>query len=151
MPSSSAGRAAARAGGRCSPPTARPAWQFDLGEFALRDASISAEDRRTKPAAKVLIAPLSLKVTGASLDLAKPVNVALDTKINDTGTLNVTGEITPQPVAANLKLKLDGIELAAVQPYIAQYTSMTLLAGGWAAMPRYATARSNPRCSSAEI
>ncbi len=108
---------------------AGPAWRFELGEFALRDASISAEDRRTKPAAKVLIAPLSLKVNGASLDLAKPVHVALDTKINDTGSLNVEGEVTPQPVAANLNLKLDGIELAAVQPYIAQYTSMTLLAG----------------------
>jgi hypothetical protein len=105
------------------------AWQFALGEFALRDASISAEDRRTKPAAKVMIAPLSIKVTGASLDLAKPVSVQLDSKINDTGTLNVAGEITPQPAAANLNLKLDGIELAALQPYVAQYTSMTLLAG----------------------
>jgi hypothetical protein len=108
---------------------AGPAWQFELGEFALQDASISAEDRRTKPVAKVLIAPLSIKVTGASLDLAKPVSVALDAKINDSGTLNVSGEITPQPAAANLSLKLDGIELAAVQPYIAQYTSMTLLTG----------------------
>ena len=108
---------------------ASAAWKFELGEFALRDASISAEDRRTKPAAKVLIAPLSVKVTGVSLDLAKPVNVALDAKINGTGTLNVAGDITPQPVAANLNLKLNGIELAAIQPYIAQYTSMTLLAG----------------------
>jgi Domain of Unknown Function (DUF748) len=108
---------------------AGPAWKFELGEFGLHDASLSAEDRRTKPAAKVLIAPLSIKVTGASLDLAKPVSVALDTKVNDTGTLNVAGEITPQPVAADLNLKLDGIELAAIQPYIAQYTSMTLLAG----------------------
>jgi hypothetical protein len=108
---------------------AGPAWQFELGEFALQDASISAEDRRTKPVAKVLIAPLSIKVTGASLDLAKVVSVALDAKINNTGTVNVAGEITPQPVAANLNLKLDGIELAAIQPYLAQYTSMTLLAG----------------------
>ncbi len=108
---------------------AADAWKFDLGEFALHGASISTEDRRTKPVVKVLIAPLSIKVTGASLDLAKPVSLALDTKINDTGTLNVAGEITPQPVAANLNLKLDGIELAAIQPYVAQYTSMTLLAG----------------------
>jgi hypothetical protein len=110
-------------------PDTGAAWQFELGEFALHDASISAEDRRTKPAAKVLIAPLSIKVTGASLDLAKPVSVALDAKINDTGALNVTGQISPQPVAANLNLKLDGVELSAVQPYIAQYTSMTLLTG----------------------
>jgi hypothetical protein len=132
-----------------SPPAAAPAvspanaagpvWQYELGEFALQDASISAEDRRTKPVAKVLIAPLSIKVKGASLDLAKPVSVALDTKINDSGTLNVEGEITPQPMAANLNLKLNGIELAAVQPYIAQYTSMTLLSGrlGGEAKVRY--------------
>ena len=106
-----------------------PAWAYELREFALRDASISAEDRRTKPAAKVLLSPLSIQVMGASLNLSKPLNVTLDTKINDTGTLNVTGDITPQPVAANLNLKLGGIELAAVQPYLAQYTSMTLLTG----------------------
>jgi Domain of Unknown Function (DUF748) len=106
-----------------------PAWQFDLREFALRDASISAEDRRTKPAAKVLIAPLSVKVIGANLDLTKALTVALDAKINDTGSLNVTGVLTPQPLDVNLSLKLAGIELAAIQPYIAQYTSMTLLAG----------------------
>jgi len=108
---------------------AGPPWTFDLREFALAEASISAEDRRTKPVAKVLIAPLSIKVMGASLDLAKPLNVALDAKINGAGTLNVTGDVTPQPVAANLNLKLGGIELAVAQPYIAQYTSMTLMAG----------------------
>ncbi|HTD73635.1 MAG TPA: DUF748 domain-containing protein [Steroidobacteraceae bacterium] len=110
-------------------PKSGPAWGYELREFALRDASLSAEDRRTKPAAKVLLAPLTIEVMGVSLDLAKPLNVTLDTKINDTGTLNVAGDVTPQPVAANLNLKLGGIELAAVQPYLAQYTSMTLLAG----------------------
>jgi Domain of Unknown Function (DUF748) len=108
---------------------AGPEWHYDLREFALRDASISAEDRRTRPAAKVLLAPLSIKVDGASLNLAKPLSMSLDTKINGTGSLNVTGDVTPQPVAANLSVKLADIELGAIQPYIAQYTSMTLLAG----------------------
>jgi Domain of Unknown Function (DUF748) len=108
---------------------AGPAWSFDLREFALNDAHISAEDRRTKPVAKVVIAPLSVKVTGASLDLAKPLNVSLDAKINGAGTLNITGDVTPQPMTADLNVKLNGIELAVAQPYIAQYTSMTLMAG----------------------
>jgi hypothetical protein len=113
-------------GGGAAPASA---WAFDLREFTLRDARVSAEDRRTKPAAKVLLAPLSIKVTGANLDLGKPLNVQLDAKINDAGSLNATGVVTPQPLDANLTLKLDGVELAAIQPYIAQYTSMTLLAG----------------------
>jgi hypothetical protein len=115
------------AGAAPAPAPAR-AWQFDLREFALTDAAISAEDRRTKPGAKVLLAPLSIKVNGVNLDLAKPLSVALDTRIN-AGSLNVTGTVTPQPMAADLSLKMAGIELAALQPYIAQYTSMTLMAG----------------------
>ena len=129
----------AAAGGSAAPAAATPVssaaasptppWKFDLGEFALREASISAEDRSASPAVKVLLAPLSLKVNGASLDLAKPVTVALDTHINETGSLSVNGDVTPQPLSASLALKLDGIELKAVQPYIAQRTSMTLLSG----------------------
>ena len=104
-------------------------WKIDLHEFALREASISAEDRTVQPAAKVLLAPLSLTVQGASLDLAKPVNVAFDTKINQTGSLSVDGQVTPRPLAAAVKVKLAGIDLTAAQPYIAQRTAMVLRSG----------------------
>jgi hypothetical protein len=109
-------------------PAAAP-WTFDLHEFTLNEASISAEDRGTSPAVKVLLAPLSLKVADVSLDLSKPVTVSLDTHINGAGSLSVNGAVTPQPLSADVALKLDGIELKAVQPYIAQHTSMTLLSG----------------------
>jgi Domain of Unknown Function (DUF748) len=109
---------------------AGPAWQFTLREFALQDASISAEDRSVRPATKLLLAPLSVKLEGASLDLSKAVSLNLDTKVNDKGSLHVTGEITPQPIDAKLAIKLSNIDLAAVQPYIAQQTSLTLLSGG---------------------
>jgi hypothetical protein len=116
-------------GGASARDTPAPGWKFDLREFSLADALISAEDRRTKPAAQVMLAPLSIKINGASLDLAKPLNISLDTKINDSGSLNVSGTVTPQTLAADLSLKLAGIELAALQPYVAQYTSMTLKSG----------------------
>jgi Domain of Unknown Function (DUF748) len=119
----------ASATGAAGPTASTAPWTFDLREFALNEASVSAEDRATKPAAKVLLAPLSVKVAGVSLDLAKPVTVTVDTHINETGSLNVSGDVTPQPLSANLALKLADIELKAIQPYIAQHTSMTLLAG----------------------
>ncbi|MGO9934803.1 MAG: DUF748 domain-containing protein [Steroidobacteraceae bacterium] len=108
---------------------AGPQWRFDLREFAVKDASISAQDRSTQPPAQVDLAPLSLKIEGASLDLGKPLTVALDTKIDATGTLKLSGQITPQPLSANLGIKLESVGLPALQPYLAQYTSMTLLAG----------------------
>ena len=90
---------------------------------------LSVEDRGPQPAVQVLLAPFSLKVEGASLDLAKPVTVSLDTKVNNQGSLSATGAVTPQPIGADLSIKLTDIPLAVAQPYIARYTSMTLLAG----------------------
>jgi hypothetical protein len=112
-----------------APASAAPAWAVSLHELALRDADISAEDRSTRPAASVHLAPLSISVADASLDLAKPVHVTLATKINDSGSLNVDGQITPKPVTADLSMKLSGIDLTLAQPYIAQRTSMTLKSG----------------------
>jgi hypothetical protein len=112
-----------------TPTSAAAPWTFDLREFALNEAAISAEDRSTSPAVKVELAPLSLKAAGVSLDLSKPLTMSLDTHINGAGSLSVSGDVTPQPLSANVALKLDGIDLKAVQPYIAQHTSMTLLGG----------------------
>jgi len=112
-----------------TPASATPAWNVSLHEFALRDASISAEDRGTRPAATVVLAPLSITIADASLDLSKPVRLTLDTKINQSGSLHVDGQITPKPLTADLSMKLAGIELAALQPYIGRRTSMTLLSG----------------------
>jgi hypothetical protein len=108
---------------------AAPPWTVSLHEFALRDADISAEDRSTKPAASVHLAPLTLTVADASMDLSKPVHLTVATKINDSGSLNLDGQITPKPLTADLSMKLAGVELAVAQPYIAQRTSMTLLSG----------------------
>ena len=112
-----------------APAAAAPPWSFDLREFELQDAEISAEDRSTTPAVKLALAPLSIKVGGASLDLTKPLSVSLDARINDAGSVNVSGDVTPQPLSASVTVKLADIELKAIQPYIAQHTSMTLLGG----------------------
>ena len=109
-------------------PTGQP-WNVSLKEFALRDADISAEDRSTQPAASVHLAPLSITLADASLDLAKPVHLTLDTKINESGSLNLDGQVTPKPLTADLSMKLAGIDLLLAQPYIAQRTSMTLKSG----------------------
>ena len=109
--------------------SAAPPWRFDLREFSLQAASLSAEDRSTKPVAKLLLAPFSVKLTGLSQDLTKSVGFELDTGINGPGSLQLGGDVTPQPLAANLSVKLGGVDLTAIQPYLQQYTAMTLLGG----------------------
>jgi hypothetical protein len=129
VPAPAAAAAPAVAAGSGATPAASPPWQFEVLKVDLRDASLSAEDRSTHPAVKALLAPFALQVDGASQDLSKPVKIALDTRINERGSLTVTGDVAPQPMMANLILKFAGIDLAAAQPYIAQLASMTLLQG----------------------
>lgn len=130
-PESAAPPAPSMTGGTPAAVSSSPAapWKVDLRELAVRGAGVSVEDRRVQPAAKVLLAPLSLTVQHATLDLAKPVKVALETEINETGSLAVDGELTAQPLAAAVRVKLAGIDLTAAQPYIAQHTAMSLRSG----------------------
>ena len=104
-------------------------WQYDVRKFVLRDASLSVEDRSVHPAVKVLLAPFGVEASGISQDLSKPLTVSLDTHINEGGSLSATGEVVPQPATANLSVKLVGLDLAPLQPYIGQRTAMTLLTG----------------------
>jgi hypothetical protein len=111
-------------------PAAKSAtWAYDVREFDLREANVSAEDRTVRPVVAVVLAPISLTVKGVSQDLSKPVDVNLDMRIDEQGSLAANGTVTPQPALADLSAKLDGIDLTLVQPYIAQHTAMTLRSG----------------------
>ena len=115
------------------PAAASPPWTLDLRHFELREASLALEERSVRPAARVVLAPLSLSVDGASLDLTQPVKVGLNTKINDVGELNVSGSVAPMPLAGDLEVKAAKIALKDLQPYVAERTAMTLLDGNLSA------------------
>jgi hypothetical protein len=104
-------------------------WSIDMRQFEIRDASIACEDRSVSPAVKVLLAPLSLRVDAATQDLTKPLTVSLDTRINEAGSLTVSGQVTPKPVLADLDVKLKDLDLTTIQPYLAELTAMTLMSG----------------------
>jgi hypothetical protein len=104
-------------------------WQFDLKQFELHEASLALEDRTTQPSAKLLLAPLNINVSDISQDLAKPVSVQVDTHLNEAGVLSVSGQVTPDPLLADVTVKLDAVDLTAIQPYLARASGLTLLTG----------------------
>jgi hypothetical protein len=116
-----------------APAPATGPWAVNLREFDLRDANVSFQDRSTKPAAVFVLAPLSLRVTGAGSDLSRAVQIQFDTHVNQDGEVDVSGDVTPQPLLANLDLKVAKFDLKAMQPYVAQQTAMTLLSGRFGA------------------
>lgn len=122
-------------------------WTYDVGAVVLRDAHLSFEDRTVQPTVKGVFGSVSLQVTGASQDLTKPIHVMLDTRINDQGSLSVSGTLNPQPGSADVVVKAAGIDLTVLQPYIAQRSSLTLQGGvlGAQATVHYGAPSTTPR------
>ncbi|MFO1406887.1 MAG: DUF748 domain-containing protein [Steroidobacteraceae bacterium] len=132
-PPEPAAAAPATAATPAAPPAqpARPAtpWTATVGTFALEGAHIDFEDRRAEPARRFQVAPLDITVKGASLDLARPVDLTVSAVVNDVAPFRAEGTVTPSPMAADLAIKLDGARMTILQPYVLPVADLTITEG----------------------
>jgi hypothetical protein len=138
---SPASTAAAPAAVAAAQPAGRPAasaasatpWTVTVASVALRDAAVSYEDRALQPVARFELAPLSITVSNASLDLSRPLPVQFDASINDSATLKGSGQVIPEPFAADVDIDLAGFPLRDLQPYVNGTTDLRIQRGTVAA------------------
>ena len=115
-----------------APPAADVAaapWTVSVPDISVTGLKVSAEDRQVSPAAAVLLDPLNVHVTGLSLAPDDTLDIQLDARVNGTGKLNAHGRVAPRQGSVTAHLEAQHLGLAALQPLLAQYTSMTLLRG----------------------
>lgn len=135
LPPSSAASAPADAAVTQPPPAAAasaaaaPAWTVAAPDIALSAFRISAEDRRMKPAASLLLNPLNVHVAGFSTAPEDTVDVTLDSSVNTVGKIAARAHLPVHPGTLSAHLETSDLPLTMLQPYIAHYTSMTLLKG----------------------
>ena len=104
-------------------------WAVGLAEIAVRNAAVNFEDRSRPPTKTFAIAPLNLAARGASLDLSKPLPVSLDATVNGQSRLKLAGSLTPEPLATELDVALEGARLQILQPYILPLADLTVRSG----------------------
>ena len=104
-------------------------WQLSVTALDVRDASIDLEDRSLAPAVKFAIKPLNVGLQEVTLDLTKPLPIKFDATINGKGSLTGSGRLAPDPIDAEIDIRLDGFDLRDVQPYVAASTDMTITRG----------------------
>ena len=105
------------------------AWTVSVPDIAVTGFRISAEDRRIKPAAALLLNPLNIHVAGFNTSPADTVDVTLDTLVNSVGKISAHAHAPVHPGAISAHVETRDLPLTMLQPYIARYTSMTLLKG----------------------
>jgi len=111
------------------PAATTPAWSVSAPHIAVQNFKVAAEDRTLQPAATLLLSPLNVQVTGFNLSPDDVLDVTVDSGINSSGKVSVQAKVTPQTSAVSATVEIHELPLTALQPYIAHYTSMTLLKG----------------------
>lgn len=108
---------------------AEPAWSVQVPDISVTGFKVSAEDRQVKPAAALVLQPLNIHVAGFNLSPADTLDVALDAGVNGSGKIRTTARVTPKSGALSAHIESSDLGLTILQPYLEQYTSMTLLKG----------------------
>jgi hypothetical protein len=127
---------AAAAGGSGAP------WKLLLARLQIEGADLAFEDRAVAPTVKLRLTPLVLTLDHLSSDGSATLGYDLQTAIDtgrpgakgsgtaDAAQLHASGSFASTPVLASLSVDLKGLNLSALQPYIAQQLPLITLYRG---------------------
>jgi len=98
--------------------------------FVVRNGAVEFIDQTTPEPATLRAEQIQFTATGASADLSENVGVDLAFQwAGGPGTVSVRGTVQPLPLAANLQVVGENLELPPTAPYLQQVMAARLLAG----------------------
>lgn len=122
-------RAATTATARSQAATSPGTWRATMGRLSLDNATVRLEDRTPATPVVMELRGASADLRELSLDLGKPVPVQLRLPIAQGGRIEASGRVSPQPLQADLQLRLDRVALRPLAPYLAQVAYLRLDGG----------------------
>jgi uncharacterized protein involved in outer membrane biogenesis len=111
-----------------SKPPEKP-WLISLRSASVDNYTIRVEDQTTSE--PVTLIAQNLKLRGENISTAKnnKGRLVLSLLLNEKGTISTTGVVSIDPLSANLKTELKGIEIAPLQPYFTDKVKITVTGG----------------------
>jgi hypothetical protein len=128
MPAAPAATTATVPAGEAAAATEQP-WTVTVGGVEVASAAIAFEDRTLTPATRFDLAPVNARVSDISLDLSRPLPVQFDAVINGQARFDASGTLTPEPLAADLDIKLAKARMQILQPYVLPVADLTITRG----------------------
>lgn len=105
---------------------AAPSWHYRIDALNVKDSAANFTDLSTPRPVKLAIKPLDLSVQKISDDMTRPLPVQLKATLNRKGSLNVTGDVTAQPLKLGLKINGNRLDAAAFEPYFGSALNATI-------------------------
>ncbi len=104
-------------------------WHVEVASVDVVRAAVDFEDRMQEPVKKFALAPVNVHVKSASLDLSRPLPVKVDAVINGHAAFDAEGTMTPDPLAADLGIRLAKARMTILQPYVLPLADLTIKGG----------------------
>jgi uncharacterized protein involved in outer membrane biogenesis len=104
-------------------------WLVSLKNLSVDNYTIRVEDQTNSE--PVTITAKNLKVKGENISTAKNTKgkLALSLLLNEKGSISTTGTIGIEPMTADLKMELKGIEISPLQPYFTDKVNINVTEG----------------------
>lgn len=111
------------------PTTEGRPWQILLNDAQLRGYRAHLTDRATEQPVELLVGPLDLDVRQFDSSRQAPFQLRLDSGLGEQGRVHAEGEAGLQPLAAQLAVTLQAIDLRVAEAYLSPYVRLELLGG----------------------
>tara|TARA_R110002073_G_scaffold332890_1_gene519605 strand:- start:1986 stop:5177 length:3192 start_codon:yes stop_codon:yes gene_type:complete len=95
--------------------TSEKAWTTQINYFKLSAASLSFNDTTLTEAVPMVISSLDLTLDKIDLSGIKPLNLTLQAKVNQRGNINTKGSLAWAPLATELDIDLNEVDLVSMQ------------------------------------
>lgn len=104
-------------------------WQISLERFAIVKSQVAFADQTTSPTAEIMVNDFELVLTSINNQNDARFGLQSGMRINETGKLNVNGEVGALPVFAELSVVVDSLALNDFQPYLNASTFVGIKSG----------------------
>ena len=99
------------------PPKEEKPWAVKVGKITVDQYQLKMEDRLPSQPATMLIQDLVLKAGNLTTVRDQRADASLAFRLNGKGNVALDGSVGLNPLAADLKIALKGIEIGPLQPY----------------------------------
>ncbi len=104
-------------------------WIGKVGKLAVEDLGFRFEDQATQPNAVQEIDGFSLHGEGLTNEPNQKGRIALKTRVNKKGSLNVDGSLQVFPLDVAVKVETLAVPLTPLEPYLSQFLNVSVNRG----------------------
>ncbi len=120
-----------RASTHRTPAKAEAPWIIKVDDVALDNWSIKLEDRKFAKQGIVKLDQLALHLKEIVLPASTPIRISLTTRVNEMGTVNITGAAVLSPLSAEMDLNVSNFTLAPFQPFVDEHLKLAITDGNF--------------------